>query len=128
MLNNNITRRTDGLSQLGTGCWSESQWQTEGFGPSVTQFSNPAKMRKKYCWVNIAVCPCLQLISHTQPTSTLSRIKCERYIFIKNCVHSFTEVRILCLIMFLHIFVYVCGYTTLPARLYKRSLPPMSAK
>ena len=50
--------------------------------------SNPAKMRKKYCWVNIAVCPRLQLISHTQPASTLSRIKCERYIFIKKCVRS----------------------------------------
>ena len=56
------------------------------------RLSNPAKMRKKYCWVNIAVCPRLQLISHTQPTSTLSRIKCDRYIFIK-CICSFIEVR-----------------------------------
>ena len=35
-------------------------------------------------WVNIAVSPRLQLTSHTQPTSTLSRIKCERYIFRKS--------------------------------------------
>ena len=43
----------------------------------------------------VAVCPCLQLTSHTQPTSTLSRIKYERYIFIKKCVHSFIEVIII---------------------------------
>ena len=35
-LNNNITRCTDGLCQLGTRCWSDSQRQTEGFGLSVT--------------------------------------------------------------------------------------------
>ena len=69
---------------------------------SDPQLSNPAKMRKKYIWVNIAVCPHLQLISHTQPTSTLSRIKCERYIFIKKCVRSFFW---RCLIMFLFIVV-----------------------
>ena len=32
----------------------------------------------------VAVCPRLQLTSHTQEKSTLSRIKWERYIFIKN--------------------------------------------
>ena len=41
----------------------------------------------------VAVCLRLQLTSHTQPTSTLSRIKCERYIFIKKCVRLFIEVR-----------------------------------
>ena len=49
-------------------------------------------------------------LSHTTETSTLSRIKCERYIFIKKCVRSFIEVRKLYLIMFP--FVFVCGYTT----------------
>ena len=44
-------------------------------------------------------------LSHTTETSTLSRIKCERYIFIKKCVRSFIEVRKLCLIMFPLIFV-----------------------
>ena len=70
---------------------------------------------KKELGVNIAVYPRLQHISHTQSTPTLSRIKCEGYIFIKKYVRSFIEVRILCLIMFLHIFVYVyvCGYTTI---------------
>ena len=60
--------------------------------PTVEQ----PKMRKKYCLVNIAVCPRLQLISHTQPTSTLSRINCEKYIFIKKCARSFIEVRPYC--------------------------------
>ena len=69
---------------------------------SDPRLSNPAKMRKKYCLVNIAVCPRLQLISHTQPTSTLSRIKCERYIFIKKCVRSFVRS-----------FVVVCHYCRL---------------
>ena len=52
----------------------------------------------------VAVCPRLQFTSHTQETSTLSRIKCERYIFIKKCVRSFMEVRHyvwLCLCMYM---------------------------
>ena len=82
--------------------------------------SNPAKIRKKYCWVNIAVCPHLQLISYTQPNSTLSRIKCERYIFIKKCVRSYIEVRHycwLCLRLYLY-YVYICVYTTFPPGQY----------
>ena len=54
--------------------------------------------------VNIAVCPHLQLTSHTQPTSTLSRIKCERYIFIKKCVRSFIEV----VIIVDYVSAYIC--------------------
>ena len=49
-LNNNITRCTDGSNPLDTRCLSESQRQTEGFGPSVTHgWATPTKMRKK-CW------------------------------------------------------------------------------
>ena len=44
-------------------------------------------------------------LSQTTETSTLSRIKCERYIFKKKCVHSFIEVRKLCLIRF---SAYIC--------------------
>ena len=56
----------------------------------------------------VAVCPCLQLTSHTQPTSTLSRIKCERYIFIKKCVRSFIEVRHYCWLCFrIYLYMYV---------------------
>ena len=101
--------------------WKTFSWRQDASGVRTSPrqrawalsdpwLSNPTKMRKKYSWVNIAVYPRLQLISHTQPTSTLSRIKCERYIFIKKCVRSFIEVRQY-LIIFLHIFVYVCGYT-----------------
>ena len=72
---------------------------------SDPRLSNPAKMRKKYCWVNIAVCPRLQLISHTQPTSTLSRIKCERYIFYKE-VCSFVHWS--SYIMFDYVSAYIC--------------------
>ena len=86
---------TDGLCQLEIGCQrSENQLQTEGLG-------NPAKMRKKCCYGQKnfgSVCSSLfrlQLTSHTQPTSTLWRIKCERYIFIKKCVRSFIKVVII---------------------------------
>ena len=111
-LDNNITRCQDGSSQLETICRSESQRQTEGFGPSMThgwatqpRWGRSAAVVARRTWVNITVCPGLPLISHTQQTSTLSRIKCERYIFIKKCVRSFIGVRILCLIMSLLIFV-----------------------
>ena len=60
---------------------------------------HPSRMRKKCCYSqrnlgSICCSPfCLQLTSHTQPFSnpfaTLLRIKCGRYIFLKNCVRSF---------------------------------------
>ena len=66
VLENNITRCPGGSSQLETGCWSENQLQTKGFGPLVTPgWAIQAKMRKKCCygrgrtWVNITVRPCL---------------------------------------------------------------------
>ena len=62
--------------------------------------------------LSLSICLSTRL-SHTAETSTLSRIKCERYIFIKKCVRSFIEVRKLCLIMFPVIFIFVYGYTTL---------------
>ena len=69
--------------QLKIGCqWSENQLQTEG-------------LVRRTLGQYVAVCPRLQLTTHTQPISTLSRINCERYIFIKKCVHSFIEVIII---------------------------------
>ena len=41
--------------------------------------------------LSLSICLSTHL-SHTTETSTLSRIKCERYIFIKKCVYSFIEV------------------------------------
>ena len=48
-------------------------------------------------------------LSHTT-NITLSRIRCERYIFLKKCVHSFLEVRHYCWLCFrLYLYyVYVC--------------------
>ena len=51
-------------------------------------------------------------LSHTR-NITLSRIKCERYIFIKKSVRSFIEVRHYCWLCFRMYYVYVCGYTTI---------------
>ena len=120
--NKNITRTKTAWvscswSQLGTRCRSESQWQTEGFRLSVTHgLATTAKMRKKCCYGQknlgqyVTVCSRLQLTSHTQPTLTLSRIKCERYTFIKKCVRSFIEVVI--------IVDYVSTYICICMRLY----------
>ena len=120
VLDNNITRFPDGSSQLETRCQSENHADRGLCGPqwpTVEQLQ--AKMRKNccYCQKNLGQYSSLSLsrsqLSHATNIS-LSRIKCERYIFIKKCVRSFIEVRILCLIMFLLIFivVYVLRYTT----------------
>ena len=81
--------------------------------PSGTHgWATLAKMRKECCYGQknlgqyVAVCSRLQLTSHTQPTSTLSRIKCERYIFIKKCVSSFVHWR--SYIMFDYVSAYIC--------------------
>ena len=69
------------------------------------RWGTSAAMVRRTLGQYVAVSPRLQLTSHTQPTSTLSRIKCERYYFIKKWVRSFIEV----VIMFdyiQHIFVY----------------------
>ena len=74
-LNNNIPR-----TQTAWVSWRQDSG-VRASGISDPRLSNPAKTSKKYCWVKTAVCPRLQLISHTQPTATLSRIKCERLYF-----------------------------------------------
>ena len=74
-----------------------SNWEPAAdFGPSVTHgWSTPAKMRKKYCWVNIAVYPRLQLISHTQPaTITITprappKLKFVYYVWLCLCIYLF---------------------------------------
>ena len=80
-------------------------------GPQWPPVEQSSRMRKKSCYsqrnlVNkLQSVPSLLHISHT----TLSQIKCERYIFLKKCVRSS-----LLLIMFPHIHVYVQlyhGYT-----------------
>ena len=111
-LENNITRCSDGLSQLETRCQSENQLQTEGFGPLVTPgWATQAKMRKKCyygwgrIWVNIAVHPCLQsFLTHNRHHPFENKVW-EIYIFIKKCIRSLLKSS-LQLIMFPCIFVY----------------------
>ena len=73
-------------------------------------WATQAKMWKKCCYGlrNLGQYCSLSLspahLSHTT-NITLLRIKCERYIFIKKCIHSFIEVGKLYLIMFPLIFV-----------------------
>ena len=99
-IDNNITSYPDGSSQLETGCRSETQLQTEGFGPLVTPcWATQAKTRKKYCygrgstWVNIAVRPCLHsFLTHNKHHPFENKVW-EIYIFIKRYVRLFIEVR-----------------------------------
>ena len=90
-LENNITRCLGGSSQLETGCRSENQLQTEGFGPLVTpSWATQAKMwKKRYygrgrTWVNIAVRLCL---THNKHHPFKNKVR-EIYIFIKKCIRS----------------------------------------
>ena len=104
-------------SQLEIGCQrSENQLQTWAWALSVLRLSSPARMRKKCCYgqnlgsICSSLSPSPTHLSHTR-NITLSRIQCERYIFIKKCVRSFIEI----VIMFdyvQHLFVYASGYTT----------------
>ena len=71
-----------------------------GLGPSVThgwaaqpECERSAAVVRRTLGQYVAVCPRLQLTFHTQETSTLSRINCERYIFIKKCVRSFMSIQ-----------------------------------
>ena len=80
-------------SQLETRCRIESQRQTEGFGPSVThgwaaqpECERSAAMVRITLGQYIAVCPRLQLTSHTQPTSTLSNKVREVYFYKEVCL------------------------------------------
>ena len=77
-----------------------------------TLVEQPSRMRKKCCYGQRnfgSICGSLSPspthlshITNINPFTTLSRIKCERYIFIKKCVRSS-----LLSIMFPHIYIYV---------------------
>ena len=92
--------------------------QTEGLRPSVTHGwaaqlgrERSAAMVRKTLGQYVAVCPCLQLTSHTQPTSTLSNKVWEVYFYKEVCpfVHWSSS---LLLTMFPRIFVYVYSCIT----------------
>ena len=91
--------------------WSLRQWEptpNRGLGPSGPPVEQPSRIRKKCCYRqrNLgSICWSLfslQLTSHTQPFC----IKCERYIFLKNCVHSFIHYCWLCFCIYM--YTYSC--------------------
>ena len=107
-----------------------AEWEPapdRGLGPSGSTVEQPSRMRKKWCYGQKnfgSICSSLfpsptQLLHTTNinPFITLSRIKCERYIFIKKRVRLFIEPRYyvwLCFRIYLYMYcVVVCGYTTL---------------
>ena len=101
-LENNITRCRGSSSQLETGCRSESQLQTEGFGSLVTPgWATLAKMRKKCCYgrrrtcVNIAIRPCLHSFHTHNKHHPFENRMWEIFIYIKKCIRSFIEVVII---------------------------------
>ena len=71
----------------GTRCQCENQLADWGLAAlSDPRLSNPsqdwgrsAAIVRRTWGQYVTICPSLQLTSHTQPTSTLSRIKCVRY-------------------------------------------------
>ena len=116
---NYITRwhRRLGSVAVPVGNRMPAEWEPasdRGLGPSVThgwvaqpECKRSAAMVRRTLGQYVAVCPRLQLTSHTQPTSTISRIKCEKYIFIKKCVRLFMEVVV---IMFNYVRIYLYMY------------------
>ena len=108
-----------------------AEWESapdRGLGPSVTLVEQLNRMRKKCCYGQRnfrSICSSLYQspthlshITNINPFATLSRIKCERYIFYKE-VRSFIILcwlHILCWLCFcLYMYMYcvvACGYTT----------------
>ena len=108
-------------SQLEIGCpRSENQHQTEGMGPQDPRLSSPAEWGRSAAMVRrtlgqyVAVCPHLQLTSHTKPTSTLlqpfhnpfENKVWEVYFYKEVC--SFFEVVHYCWLFFrIHLYMYM---------------------
>ena len=130
MANNYITRCHRQLGLVSSRQWvpvavedSENQLQTEGLGPQCPlgwaaqpECERSAAMVRKTWDQYVAVCPRLQLTSHTQPTSTLSNKVWEVYFYKKAC--SFRSLKSsvcwLCFCLYLYMYcVVVCVYTTL---------------
>ena len=94
----------DGVAVRG----SENQLPAEGLSPQEPRLSSPAEWERSAAivWATwgqyVAVCSVSNSPLTHNPFATLSRIKCERYIFLKKCVRSS-----LLLIMFPHVYVYV---------------------
>ena len=115
--NNYITQCHREFEIVGVSCsWSLScslrQWEltpSRGLVPSGPPVEQQSRMRKEVLLkteeLGVNMLPSVQSPTHLSHT-TLSqpfRIKCERYIFLKKCVHLS-----LLLIMFPHVYVYSC--------------------
>ena len=72
------------------------------------RWKRSAAMARITCGQYVAVCPRLQLTSHTQPTSILSRIKCERIYFYKEVCEFVNWSRHYCWLCFcIYLYMYV---------------------
>ena len=108
-LENNISRCPGRLSSVGD---KMPKWEPASFAAlSDPRLSNPSQrcersavMVKRRTWVNIAVCPSLHSFLTHNRSSTLSKIKCEKFIFCKEVYSFVIEVVHYRLIMFSHIF------------------------
>ena len=77
--------------ERGTRSRAEASLTSLQGGASV---GTPSSRKKRWDKEVLSLSICLSThLSHTTETSTLSRIKCEREIFIKKFVRSFIEVR-----------------------------------
>ena len=86
MLDNYITRCPRRFDPVGVSWRQDAELRANGWlgakgpqWPTVEQHGQDKKevmLCQKNLGQYVAVCPCLQLTSHTLPTSTLSRIKC----------------------------------------------------
>ena len=86
---------------------------------SDPRLSNPAKMRKKYCWLNIAVCPCLHSPLTHRNINPFENKVWEVYFYkeLYPFVHwsssilltMFPPIFVLCICICV---VVLCGYTT----------------
>ena len=85
-----------------SSCSSRELTPDRGLGPSVPRLSSPAEWGRSagidrgtggqyvvVCYVSNSPLTHNQYQPCCNPFATLSKIKCERYIFLKNCVRSF---------------------------------------
>ena len=129
-------------SQLGTKCQRENQLAERRLAALRDPLlSSPARTRKKCSYgqknfgsICSSLSPSPTHLSHAtniNPFATLSRIKCERYIFfIKKCVRRSLKFVYYCWLSFrIYLYMYcvvLCGYTTLSRELCGGVRPPPS--
>ena len=113
-LYNRVPKRFElvGVSCSWSSSWSSRQWDpAPDRGPaalsdpwlsSLAEWERSAAPDRGTWGQYVAVCSVSNSPLTHNPFATLSRIKCERYIFLKKCVRSS-----LLLVLFPHIYLYV---------------------